>query len=727
MKYWIGGLMAIIGVELGAQTVSGTVYDQMSNTPLPGATISVSGTLTGVAADENGFYELTDLEPGHYRLLVSYVGYTGKTLSEVWVKTGVVTRLDVYLERNSSSLDEVIVTTNISITEPGKIGITEEQINRFAATYYDPARLVTSSPDVAVTNDQNNQISVRGISPNYNTWRLEGAEIVNPNHLSNAGTFLDQPSATGGGVNMLSAQMLSQSQFLYSTFDSRYSNSVGGVFDMNLKNGNTTQRQYTAQASLIGLDLATEGPFREGGKMTYAANYRYSFTGLLTQFGVDFGGESIGFQDLSLNVSTPLGTRSRLKVFGTGGLSFNNFDHKPMAESEVIKDRRDIYYDNKTGVIGASLKSGFDNSHLTTSVVLSGYENTRDQYGYDDNDVQDTSLIQHNSQRILSMHSSYERSVGGANVTLGVLANQYHWTGSLQGIFDHSLNQFLINPYAQVEWYIFSDLKVKAGVNYNQSADDSSIDPRISLTQQLNANNSFILAGGKYSQLTNPYNSDFVSFYGGQRWGEIYELLKSYRGTLTHVYEKRGFNVQSEFFGYYYPSVIALGERTAWTFGGTLTSEKSFSDGLYFRLGGSLFESEIEGFVIQPYNTRYNMSMAAGKEWDVSKGTKNRRLGLNLRGQYQGGFYYSENIPTTDGSMSGYSRFDYRTAPYLRFDVRLLWTRYRENRTTSIALDLQNASGVQNEGYKYFDGFTNQLETQYQLGLIPILTYRVEW
>ncbi len=119
--------------------------------------------------------------------------------------------------------------------------------------------------------------------------------------------------------------------------------------------------------------------------------------------------------------------------------------------------------------------------------------------------------------------------------------------------------------------------------------------------------------------------------------------------------------------------------------------------------------------------------MAAGKEWDVSKGTKNRRLGLNLRGQYQGGFYYSENIPTTDGSMSGYSRFDYRTAPYLRFDVRLLWTRYRENRTTSIALDLQNASGVQNEGYKYFDGFTNQLETQYQLGLIPILTYRVEW
>ena len=727
MKYWIGGLMAIISVELGAQTVSGTVYDQMSNAPLPGAAVSVSGTLTGVATDDSGFYKLTDLEPGRYRLLISYVGYTSETLSEVWVKSGVITRQDVYLERNSSNLDEVVITTNISITEPGKIGITEEQINRFAATYYDPARLVTSSPDVAVTNDQNNQISVRGISPNYNTWRLEGAEIVNPNHLSNAGTFLDQPSATGGGVNMLSAQMLSQSQFLYSTFDSRYSNSVGGVFDMNLKNGNTTQRQYTAQASLIGLDLATEGPFKDGGKMTYAANYRYSFTGLLTQFGVDFGGESIGFQDLSLNISTPLGTRSRLKVFGTGGLSFNNFDHQPFSESEVIKDRRDIYYDNKTGVIGASLKSGFDNSHLTTSVVLSGYENTRDQYEYDDNDVRDTSLIMQNSQRILSIHSSYNRSIGGANLTLGVLANQYSWAGSLQGIYDHSLNQLLINPYAQIEWRVFSDLKVKAGVNYNQSTDDASIDPRISLTQQLNANNYLTIAGGKYSQLTNPYNYYFNHTEGGQVWDENYGLIRSYRGTFTHVYEKRGFNIQSELFGYFYPSVMILGERTAWTAGGTLTSEKSFSDGLYFRFGGSVFESEIEGTVEQPYNTKYNVSMAAGKEWDVSKGSKNRRLGLNLRGQYQGGFNYYENLPNPDGAMTDFTRYDYRTTPYLRLDVRLLWTRYRENRTTSIALDLQNASGVQNEGYKYFDGFTNQLETQYQLGLIPILTYRVEW
>ena len=45
--------------------------------------------------------------------------------------------------------------------------------------------------------------------------KIEGVEIVNPNHLSNAGTFNDQPAATGGGVNVLSAQMLDKSSFQY--------------------------------------------------------------------------------------------------------------------------------------------------------------------------------------------------------------------------------------------------------------------------------------------------------------------------------------------------------------------------------------------------------------------------------------------------------------------------------------------------------------------------------
>jgi hypothetical protein len=334
MKYWVGILALLSGLVLEAQVISGKVYDAVSQSILPGATVAIVGSEQGTASDETGAYRFEKLQPGRYQLLVSYVGYASKTINDVWVKSSKLTSQDVYLERTQSDLDEVVIFAGNSLSVPGRISISEEQINRYAATYYDPARLVVSSPDLAVANDQNNQISVRGLSPNYNVWRLEGVEIVNPNHLSNAGTFLDQPSATGGGVNMLSAQMLASSEFLYSTFDNRYSNSVGGVFDMHMKKGNIEKRQYTAQASLIGFDFATEGPFKKGSSLTYAVNYRYSFTGLLTNFGVDFGGESIGFQDLSFNVSSPVGKKSTVKVFGVGGLSFNDFEHKSFSESE---------------------------------------------------------------------------------------------------------------------------------------------------------------------------------------------------------------------------------------------------------------------------------------------------------------------------------------------------------------------------------------------------------
>ncbi len=56
-------------------------------------------------------------------------------------------------------------------------------------------------------NDGNNTISIRGNSPNGLLWRMEGVDIPNPNHFSSVGT-------SGGGVSILSAQLLSNSDLI---------------------------------------------------------------------------------------------------------------------------------------------------------------------------------------------------------------------------------------------------------------------------------------------------------------------------------------------------------------------------------------------------------------------------------------------------------------------------------------------------------------------------------
>ena len=156
---------------------------------------------------------------------------------------------------------------------------------------------------------------------------------------------------------------------------------------------------------------------------------------------------------------------------------------------------------------------------------------------------------------------------------------------------------------------------------------------------------------------------------------------------------------------------------------------KDFSNTAYMNVGASIYDSEID--VYESYfNTGYSATVSAGKEWDLTSGSKNRRLSVDLRGMYQRGYRpYDAPIGDPGGRFLLVQRPEdyYQQRDYLRFDLRVVWKRYHGNRTTSFALDLQNVANIENFAYQYYDSFTRQWEVQNQLGLIPILAYRVEW
>ncbi len=66
-------------------------------------------------------------------------------------------------------------------------------------------------------------------------------------------------------------------------------------------------------------------------------------------------------------------------------------------------------------------------------------------------------------------------------------------------------------------------------------------------------------------------------------------------------------------------------------------------------------------------------------------------------------------------------------ATYYRLDLRVYLKREHQGRTGMWALDLQNATNAQNEAYRYFDTRKDEVVTKYQLGLIPNLSYRIEF
>ena len=122
-------------------TIEGTVTDESTGDPLPGATVQITDVGIGSATDANGQYELEDVPEGDQLLRVSFVGY--ETIERtVTVAAGGTTTADFALAPSAAELDEVVVTGVSVGTETAKLGfsvskVSEEELQQVPGT--DPA------------------------------------------------------------------------------------------------------------------------------------------------------------------------------------------------------------------------------------------------------------------------------------------------------------------------------------------------------------------------------------------------------------------------------------------------------------------------------------------------------------------------------------------------------------------------------------------------------------
>lgn len=93
--------------EKGA--IRGYVYDAKAKYPLINANIWLEGTNRGDVSDFKGYFEIKNLEPGNYMLVVSYVGYRHKK-ELISLASGEIKTLEVYLEELPYfSVEEIVV------------------------------------------------------------------------------------------------------------------------------------------------------------------------------------------------------------------------------------------------------------------------------------------------------------------------------------------------------------------------------------------------------------------------------------------------------------------------------------------------------------------------------------------------------------------------------------------------------------------------------------------
>ena len=760
------------------QIIRGEVVDAITLRPIENANVSVVQHSMGSATNQAGKFIIEKVPVGRHDLLITHIGYQNKLLPNVVVDAGKAVVLNIKLEEKVTTLDAIEIgpendEKNIAQLEPvSSFTFSTEKSLRYPATFFDPGRLALSFAGVASNFDQSNHIVVRGNSPNGINWRLHGVDIVNPNHLTNAGTFSDRASLSGGGVSVLSAQLLNNSSFYSGAFPAGMGNALSGVFDVQFRKGNTQNNEYTIQAGLLGIDASAEGPLGSNGKSSFLFNYRYSTIGLISDLGVNIGDESISFQDLGFNFYLDAGKAGEFNLFGVGGISREAFEAtRDSTLWEAQEDRYDVQFQSDMGAVGLRHQLHLGEKALWQNVIaVSGITNERE--GGFVNDDYETINLEYDkiSQSIISINSNVNLKLSNQNTAIaGIRANfinynQFSENGfpgqNVNTIVDFSGNYQIFQPYLTREWNLPGGWQINTGLHgiFTSINSDYNFEPRFGLSYLVSPRQRLSFKYGFHSMLQ-PASVYFTTFE--QNGEDIYPnrdlgLSKAHHWVLQHDWQLTN-SLQLKTTAYYQQlfdipiapgaarsfSVLNILEEivtdslvndgTGRNYGVEVSLQQSMQSGLYFVLNSALYEAKYtaaDGVERDSrFNGNFNLNLTAGKEFKPKK-KKNNRIGINTRVLYQGGFRQSP-IDAGASAANNTTVFDEERAfssqlpNYFRIDVSILLKKNKENYTRIWSLNIQNVLNRQNVAYQYYDLQAGTVVTQYQLGILPFISYRI--
>jgi len=94
------------GLFAQAATISGTITSKEDKSPLPGASVFIKGSLSGVTTDFDGKFKIEANDSSGKTLVISFIGYKSAEIT----LTGQNQNLEIALEIDATALDEVVVT-----------------------------------------------------------------------------------------------------------------------------------------------------------------------------------------------------------------------------------------------------------------------------------------------------------------------------------------------------------------------------------------------------------------------------------------------------------------------------------------------------------------------------------------------------------------------------------------------------------------------------------------
>src|SRR5262245_24278549 len=238
-------LLAVFGsFAVNAQTIfgriSGTVKDA-SGGSVPNANVTVINEATNSArtatTDESGFWTVTNLPVGTYRVTVEQKGYKKALVGGSVLNADERLTVDVMLEPGDISENvEITSTVGESVnTTSGEVArvVDSRQVQNLALNGRNYMQLVTLSPGAAILDEDQlalttslsiSQAAINGNRPNYNSLSVDGG-------------FNMDSGSNNSQVNNVGIDFIQEVKIQTSNFSAEYGRNAGAAVNLVTRSG----------------------------------------------------------------------------------------------------------------------------------------------------------------------------------------------------------------------------------------------------------------------------------------------------------------------------------------------------------------------------------------------------------------------------------------------------------------------------------------------------------
>jgi outer membrane receptor for ferrienterochelin and colicin len=450
-------------------TISGFIKDSSSKEILIGASVYIPALGIGTTTNHFGFYSLT-IPSGQHNVTISYVGYRPQILK----LGGQSLKYDILLV-NDTKMEEVRVTEKVAPA------IDHTSLKLEDITYYtsllgnnDVLKALQHLPGVQSTADGSSNIIVRGGDPGQNLNLLDGVALYYTDHFY-------------GVTSIYNTDALKAIDFYSGSFPSRYGGRLSSITDVNTKDGDMEKVRGVVNIGLLNGSLSLETPIIKD-KASAIITARRSWMDLIWRpFDNTIG---VNFYDVNAKANYIVDRNNRLYLSVYNGRDmFRVTDNSTQMRTLWGNSFAALKW---TRVLGSKL---FLNTSATYSAFRYELKDVVSNQGQDT--IESTELFKgvstikeftFRSQLYYYFNSRHKIELGirysdglfspGAVSFEGGLSSNLR-VGSAAEEFQS--NEAVV--YAEDEWKILPQLKLRAGVHWaNWLSDDfnySSIQPRL--------------------------------------------------------------------------------------------------------------------------------------------------------------------------------------------------------------------------------------------------------